>query len=95
MMKAAITKRGFIWILLIGATNDPIKFTTTGTFASKNDLRMLHTVLKKRHISEVYERPFALIVTVRPFAHEFAIFRNMCILTKGPDDISQLNSIAP
>ena len=46
MIKAAITKRGFIWILLIGATNGPIKLTTTGTFASKNDLRILHTVLK-------------------------------------------------
>ena len=53
MIKAAITKRGFIWILLIGATNGPIKITTTGTLASKNDLRILHTVLKKRHISEV------------------------------------------
>ena len=41
MIKAAITKRGFIWILLIGATNGSIKLATTGTFASKNDLRIL------------------------------------------------------
>ena len=44
MIKAAITKRGFIWNLLIGATNGPIKLTATGTFASKNDLRILHAV---------------------------------------------------
>ena len=47
----AITKRGFVWILLIGATNGPIKITTTGTFASKNDLRILHMVLKKKDFS--------------------------------------------
>ena len=46
MIKAATTKRGFIWILLIGATNGLIKLTTTVTFASKNDLRILHSVLK-------------------------------------------------
>ena len=53
MVRAAITKRGFIWILLIGATNGPIKLTTTGTSASKNDPRIPHPELKKRHISEV------------------------------------------
>ena len=52
MIKAAITKRGFICFLLIGATNGPIKLTTTGTFALKNDLRILQTVLKN-DISEV------------------------------------------
>ena len=46
MIKAAIMRRGFIYILLIGVRNGPIKLTTTGTFASKNDLRILHTVLK-------------------------------------------------
>ena len=46
MIKAAITKRGFICILLIGTTNGPIKLTTMGTLALKNDLRILHTVLK-------------------------------------------------
>ena len=39
--------------LLIGATNGPIKLTTTGTFASKNDLRVLEIELKKRSISKV------------------------------------------
>ena len=33
-------------ILLIGTTSGPSKLTTTGTFASRNDRRVLHTVLK-------------------------------------------------
>ena len=39
-------KHGFILILSIGAINGPIKITMTGTFASKNDLQILHTELK-------------------------------------------------
>ena len=46
MIKAAIMRRGYIYILLIGATCGPIKLITTGTFASRNDLRVLEMVLK-------------------------------------------------
>ena len=54
MIKAAIMRRGLICILLIGTTNGPIKRTTTGTSALRNDLRVLDMELKKeRHISEV------------------------------------------
>ena len=53
MIKVAIMRRGFIDISSIGTTNGPIKLTTTGTSALRNDLRVLDMELKKRHINEV------------------------------------------
>ena len=41
VIKAAIMKRGFICISLIGVISGIIKLTTTGTFASRNDQRAL------------------------------------------------------
>ena len=44
--KAAIMRRGFICTSLIGVTSGTIRLTTTGTFASKNDQRVLGIELK-------------------------------------------------
>ena len=41
VIKAAIMRRGFICILLIGVIIGTIKLTTTGTFASRNDQQAL------------------------------------------------------
>ena len=41
---------GFIWTSSIGAISGPNKTFMIGTFASKNDLRILQTGPKKRHI---------------------------------------------
>ena len=46
MIKAAIMRHGFIYISSIGTTNGTIKRTTTGTFASRNDLRVLDMEFK-------------------------------------------------
>ena len=53
MIKAAIMRHGFIYISSIGTANGPIRRTTTGTSALRNDLRVLDIELKKRHISDV------------------------------------------
>ena len=67
-------KHGFIWTSLTGATLGPSKATMIGTLLSKNDLKIVHTGPKKRRISEVMSDPFALVVTVRPFAHAVQYF---------------------
>ena len=53
VIKAVIMRRGFICISSIGITNGTIRLTTTGTFASRNDQRVLEIELQKRSISEV------------------------------------------
>ena len=71
-----ITKRGFIWIFLIRTPNGPIKLTTTGTFASKG-LRILHTVFRKRRISETLS-DFSLSSQMCDHSHMmFTVLRNM------------------
>ena len=46
MTKAAIMKRGYTYVLLIRTEIGPIKLITTGTFATRNDLRVLDMVLE-------------------------------------------------
>ena len=54
MIKVVITKPGFTWTLLIGATNGLIKTTVKVTFASKNDLLILHTELTNDMSARLY-----------------------------------------
>ena len=63
----ATTKRGFIWIMLIGATSGPCKKCMGSSFPWKNDPRNAHTGIQKTY-QRNHERPLAL-VDVRPFAH--------------------------
>ena len=53
MIKVATMRRGFICTSLIGVTSGTIRLATMGTFASRNDQRVLARELKKRHISDV------------------------------------------
>ena len=53
MIKVATMRRGFICTSSIGITNGTIRLATMGTFASRNDQRVLARELKKRHISDV------------------------------------------
>ena len=46
VIKAAIMRRDFIRISLIGIISGTIKLTTTGTFASRNDQRALEIELQ-------------------------------------------------
>ena len=65
-IKAAIMRHGFINISSIG-TNGPIKRTTTGTFASRNDCRVLNMELENV-FQRSYERPLALVMSAQPLA---------------------------
>ena len=65
MIKAAIMRRGFICTSLTGVTSGTVRFATTGTFASKNVLRILEIVLPTSHLRGI-ERLLALIIAVRP-----------------------------
>ena len=63
MIKVAIMKHGFIWILLIGATLGPSKRCMSSAFLWQNDPRNAHTGIPKTY-QQNHERPLALFVSM-------------------------------
>ena len=66
LIKVAIMRHGSIWTSSTGATLGNRKVNTVDTFPLKNVLR--HVIMGNRKDAS-HERPFAFLVTVRPFAH--------------------------
>ena len=74
-IKAAITKPGFIWTLLIGATRGPSTTSMSSTFSFKERPAEMHMRESQETCQRNHERPLAngrtwcsLIVILRPFA---------------------------
>ena len=76
MIKAAIMRHGCIYISSIGTISGLIKRSTTGTFVSGNELRVLDMDLKMSY-QRGHLRPLAPVVDVRPFA-VVNIFGTIC-----------------
>ena len=100
MTKPAIMRRGYIYTSLIGIKSGLGRHTTTETFASRNDLRVLHIVLtseisvrfwattRSRHERATTCASLVLLssMALQPLAHPWFLRVPWLIITKWPDE---------
>ena len=84
MIKAATMRHDFICISSIGTTNGTIKLTTTGTFASRNDQRVLDMELKNVTSAKFWATTRSW---VRNYLRSLVPAIPLLIITKWPDEI--------